>query len=153
MRLSTALVEEEITRPVAHPRITLHGGGKDPMLGPTRPPSRVQLTRPQSPTPPDGARVRGRPRRCGGREEESQPHDGSHGLLNLEILFDLKGELRCRPDCRNSSSSMYATHRTEHSAHRLHTVLLCIVRGGNQRGGGEIRSGKGGGVSLLTRGW
>ena len=34
MRLSTALVEEEITRPVAHPRITLHGGGKTPCSAP-----------------------------------------------------------------------------------------------------------------------
>ena len=43
-------------------------------------------------------------------------------------------------DGSSSSSSNYATSSTRRSAHRLHTDLLCIVRGGNQRGKGETLS-------------
>ena len=52
--------------------------------------------------------------------------DGENGrIANKVVKSRYKVRLCLWVTLACSSSSMYATHRTEHSAHRLHTVLLC----------------------------
>ena len=73
---------------------------------------------------------------CRASARHAMTRDGENGLIaNKVVKSRYKVRLCLWVTLACSSSSTYATHRTEHSAHRLHTVLLCEYEVGIREAG------------------